>query len=157
MPQRSRTRESDDVADLLDDVEPEESSSSESDAGFRSRAKRRAVDVFSPRFFLLAAVVSTVAMLLGGAFVPLGGSLAGLVSVFLASFVLGAVTNDSRVLETAAGGALGAGVAFLVQNLVLVALGGVPWAVVGAGAGFLAGALGAYFGGDLRDGLTREI
>ncbi|WP_327051108.1 hypothetical protein [Halomicrococcus gelatinilyticus] len=156
MPQRSRTRESDDVADLLDDVEPEESSS-ESDDGFRARAKQRAVGVFSPRFFLVAAAVSTVAMLFGGAFVPLGGSLAGLVSVFLASFVLGAVTSDSRILETAAGGALGAGLAFLLQNLMLIAIGGVPWAVVGAGAGFLVGALGAYFGNDLRDGLTREI
>ncbi|WP_433625365.1 hypothetical protein [Halomicrococcus sp. NG-SE-24] len=158
MPQRSRTRETDDVEELLGDGESTERSAGESSGrGFRARAKQRAVDVFSPRYFLVAAVVSSVAIFFGGTLVPLVGDVTGFVAVFLASFLLGAVTSDSRILETAAGGAVAGGLGFLLQNLAWMVVGGLPIAAVGVGAGLLAGGLGAYFGGDLRDGLTRDI
>ncbi|WP_458209692.1 hypothetical protein [Haladaptatus sp. NG-SE-30] len=155
MTQRTQTREaSDDIADVLGDTESAEQSNGS--GGFRSRAKRRAVGIFSPRFFLLSVVILTIATFFGGV-VPFVGSLGGLVALFAASFVLGALTSDSRILETATGGAVASGLTLLLGNLALLAIGGKTAAVVGLGAGFLVAGLGAYLGGDLRDGLTRDL
>ncbi|WP_435155360.1 hypothetical protein [Haladaptatus sp. DFWS20] len=154
MTQRTRTREtSDDLSDILGDESEEQAGESE---GFRSRTKRRAVNFFSPRYFLLATVVLTISMFVGG-FVPLVGTLGGLVGLFVAAFVLGGLTSKPRTLETATGGLVAAGLTLLLGNLTLLAVGGRTVAVAGLGAGFLVAGLGAYFGGDLRDGLTRDL
>ncbi|WP_227374681.1 hypothetical protein [Haladaptatus halobius] len=155
MTQRTRTREtSDDLSDVLGDSEKvQQAGGGES---YRSRAKKRAVEFFSPRYFLLATVVLTIAMFVGGT-VPFVDKFGGLVALFAASFVLGVVTGDSRILETATGGAVAAGLAFLLGNLALLAVDGTLFAAVGLGAGFLVAGLSAYFGGDLRDGLTRDL
>ncbi|WP_227353442.1 hypothetical protein [Haladaptatus salinisoli] len=155
MTQRTRTREtSDDLSDVLGDSETvEQAGGGES---YRSRAKKRAVAFFSPRYFLLAAVVLTVAMFVGRTVLFVDG-LTGLLALFAASFVLGAATGDSRILETATGGAVAAGISLLLGSLTLLAVGGTLVAAVGLGAAFLVAGLGAYFGGDLRDGLTRDL
>ncbi len=155
MTQRTRTREtSDDLSDVLGDTESgEQTGTSE---GFRSRAKRRAGNFFSPRYFLLATVLLTVGTFVGG-FVPFIQTIGGLVGMFVAAFVLGGLTSESRILETAVGGAIAAGLTLVLGNLTLIAAGGTTVAAVGLGAGFLVGVLGAYFGNDLRDGLTRDL
>jgi hypothetical protein len=162
MPQRTQTRDTDDdFADLLgDDSESAETSGAAagSSESYRGRFKRRAAAFFAPRYFLLATVVLTVAMFVGSMFAPIGSTLGGLVAVFAASFLLGGLTSDSRILETAVGGAVASGLAFLVNSLVIaISVGGLNVAAVGAGAGFVVAALGAYFGGDLRDGITQDV
>jgi len=159
MPQRSdqRTRESvaDDLtASLDDDAESQQSSA-------RHRLKRRANSIFSPRTFLYAVLLVGAGLFAGSAFVPLPvvDSLTGLVGAFAGAFALGLAVERGTVLESAAAGALAAGLATVFSHLALTAFGGagVPLAAVGAGAGAIAGALGAHFGGDLRDGLTRDV
>ena len=162
MPQRSdqRTRDSlaNDLASTLDDGDAESASSS---ASFTQRAKSRAASIFSPRVFLYALLLLGVGMFAGSAFVPLPilDNFAGLLGVFAGAFVLGLALDRSTVLESAVAGAVAAGLTAVLGHLALTALGGagVPIAVFGAGTGLLAGALGAYFGGDLRDGLTTDI
>ncbi|WP_458187470.1 hypothetical protein [Haladaptatus sp. NG-WS-4] len=155
MTQRTQTREaSDDVSDVFGDAKSGEQSAQRD--GVRGRAKRRALGIFSPRYFLLATVLLTVAMFLGGV-VPFVSKLTSIVALFVASFALGALTSGSRILETATGGMVAAGLTLLLGNLTLLAIGGTTAAAVGLGTGFLVAGLGAYFGGDLRDGLTREL
>lgn len=181
MPQRSDQRDGDSVADeyadLLDDdpADSDADADSDSDADTTADAggsfvpsvslgrglRDRAAGVFSPRLFLYATVLLTAGMFAGNAFVPVPviDSLAGLVGVFAAAFALGLAVERSTVVESAAAGALAAGLTVLLTNLTLtVATGlGVPLAAFGAGTGLLAGALGAYFGEDLRKGLTADI
>jgi len=163
MPQRSdqRTRDSfaDDLTETLqDDSTAEESRSSSSVA---RRLQHRVGSIFSLRTFLYAFVLLGGGMFAGNAFIPLPffDNLAGLLGVFAGAFLLGLVVERSTVLESAAAGAAAAGLATLLTHLTLtVASGfGVPLAAFGAGTGLLAGALGAYFGGDLRNGLTADI
>ncbi|WP_137284787.1 hypothetical protein [Halorussus salinisoli] len=163
MPQRSdqRTRDSlaDDLTETLQDDATEEQSRSSS--SFVERLQHRTTSVFSPRVFFYALVLLGGGMVAGNAFIPLPflDSLAGLVGAFAGAFVLGLAVERSTILESAAAGAVAAGLATLLSHLTLtVASGfGVPLAAFGAGTGLLAGALGAYFGGDLRDGLTTDI
>jgi small-conductance mechanosensitive channel len=159
MPQRTdqRTRESvaDDLtAPLYDDAESQQSS-------VRQRLTRRANSIFSPRTFLYAVLLVGAGLFAGTAFVPLPvvDSLTGLAGAFAGAFALGLAVKRGTVLESAAAGALAAGLATVFSHLALTAFGGagVPLAAVGAGAGAIAGALGAHFGGDLRDGLTRDV
>lgn len=188
MPQRSDERSSDSVADeyahLLDDdiaesqsddqsaqsksasaqPSPSQSTSTESStssASFGRRLQHRAGNLFSPRVFLYAVVLLGGGMFAGNAFVPIPflDSLAGLVGVFAGAFVLGLAVERSTLLESAAAGAVAAGLTVLLTNLTLSVVSGfgAPMAAFGAGTGLLAGALGAYFGGDLRDGLTTDI
>ena len=159
MPQRSdqRTRDSfaDDLTETLQD--DAETAEQEADSSFLQRAKHRAGSIFSPKLFAVALGLLGVGMVAGNAFVPLPfvDNLAGLAG----AFVLGLAVERSTILESAAAGAVAAGLTALLGNLALTAFGdaGVPLAVFGAGTGLLAGALGAYFGGDLRDGLTADI
>ncbi|MFC7079602.1 hypothetical protein [Halorussus caseinilyticus] len=166
MPQRSDQRTRDSFADdftetLQDDAADSESAASSSSASFAQRLQHRAVSVFSPRVFLYALVLLGGGMVGASAFVPLPflDNLAGLLGVFVGAFVLGLAVERSTMLESAAAGAVAAGLATLLSHLTLtVASGfGVPLAAFGAGTGLLAGALGAYFGGDLREGLTADI
>lgn len=128
-------------------------------AGLRRRAGR----VFSVRRFLVAFVVTLGGFLLAGAVpllgsVPVLGSLAGLLGVFAAGFLLGAVGRGGY-LELLVAGAATVGVGLLLDQLVLSVVGGfaVPVAAVGATAGAVVAVLGHYFGRDLRDGLTRSL
>jgi len=115
-------------------------------------------DLFSGRTF-----VGALAFCVGGfllfAFVPVPlFGLGGLLGVFAGTFLLGLRGGPRAYLEVAVAGALAAGVAtMLTQLLVAVAVGPVPVAAVGAGAGLLAAVGGHYFGRDLRAGLTREL
>ncbi|WP_135828902.1 hypothetical protein [Halorussus halobius] len=174
MPQRSDQHSSDSVAgeyaDLLDDeptdasadsdaARPESTPSDSSSVG--QRLGSRATSLFSPRAFLYALVLLGGGTVAGNAFVPIPfvDSLAGLVGAFVGAFVLGLAVERSTVLESAVAGAAALGVGVLLTNLTLSVVGGlgVPMAAVGAGAGLVVGALGAHFGGDLRDGLTQDV
>lgn len=158
MTQRTRTRETnDDISELLNDIEgdgaEQETGSGESR---RSRAKKRVGNLFSVRYFALATVLLTVSMFIGGV-IPIVSTLAGVGAMFAVSFVLGALTSDSKIAETALGGAVAGGLVFLLKNIVAVSIGGLPVAAIGLVSGLLVAGLGAYLGGDLRDGLTREL
>ncbi|WP_132057911.1 hypothetical protein [Halorussus amylolyticus] len=166
--QHSGDSVADEYADLLDDdiatsdADTESSSSrSAESSSFAGRLQNRATSIFSPKVFLYAVLLLGAGMFAGNAFVPLPflDSLAGLVGVFVSAFVLGLAVKRSTLLESAAAGAVAAGLMTVLGHLALSAFGGagVPLAVVGAGSGLVAGALGAHFGGDLRDGLTQDI
>ena len=175
MPQRSDQRTGDSVADdfsaLLDDdesdqqrqsaPESQQSASNRSSASFLRRAKTRAGRIFSPRVFLGATLLLGAGMALGSFFVPIPllDKFTGLLGVFAGAFLLGLAFERSTILESAAAGAVVAGLTAILGNLALTAFGdaGVPIGLFGAGVGLLAGALGAYFGGDLRKGLTEDI
>ncbi|WP_128476460.1 hypothetical protein [Halorussus pelagicus] len=162
MPQRSDQRNPDSFADDLTESLQDDASEQESESSsFVQRTKRRTVSLFSPRVFLVALALLGGGMVVGNAFVPLPvlDNLAGLLGMFAGAFVLGLAVERSTVLESAVAGALASGLAVLLGNLAVSAFGGagVPLAAVGAGTGLIAGALGAYFGGDLRDGVTADI
>ncbi|NHN47029.1 DUF456 domain-containing protein [Halostella sp. JP-L12] len=109
---------------------------------------------FSPRFFLLSAVLLAVA-LVGGSTVPVFGRPLGL---FVVAFALGLVSEERRYAEVGLAGVAVGGVGSLLRNAVLTLTGvGLPLVVVSAVIGGVAALAGVYFGRDLRDGLTREI
>jgi Flp pilus assembly protein TadB len=124
-----------------------------------SRLKAPVSGLFSPRAFLLALVLSVVGMVLAGVVPLVPGSVAALVGVFLAGFLLGLVRDRRAYLEVALAGAGTAVVATLSSYLLVTALSGygVPLAAATGGAGLLAAVGGHYFGRDLRDGLTRDL
>jgi hypothetical protein len=157
MTQRTRTREADDdISDLLGDIDGDGEQRTGGSESRRSRAKKRVGNLFSVRYFGLATVVLTVAMFFGGV-IPFIGGLAGLVAIFAVSFLLGALTSDSKIVETALAGAVAGGLTFALKHIVALTVGGFPVAAIGIVSGLLVAALGAYFGGDLRDGLTRDL
>lgn len=125
-------------------------------SGFRARLPSPP-RLFSPKGFLVALALTVGGFLLGG-MVPFVGGLAGLVGVFLAGFLLGAL-GRRRYLELALAGAATAGVAFVLDRLVLSVVAGfaLPLTLLGATAGLVAAVLGHYFGRDLNDGLTRSL
>lgn len=109
---------------------------------------------FSPRFFLLSAVLLAVAVV-GGSTVPVFGRPLGL---FLVSFALGLVSSERRYAEVGLAGVAVGGVGSLLRNAVLTLTGvGLPLVAVSAAVGGVAALAGVYFGRDLRDGLTREV
>jgi len=115
--------------------------------------------IFSPRTFLLRAVVLLVGAF-GAGFVPfVGGVLAVALGVFGVAFLMGLVFSESRYLETVtAGGLMGGALALVRSFSIAIASGGTSrLASVGIGVGLVASLLGLYFGRDLRDGLTREV
>ncbi|MES3516182.1 MAG: hypothetical protein PPP58_00805 [Natronomonas sp.] len=149
--------------ELLDDTgggtNAPESSTAESDSkgGLRSRAASRATSVFSPRWFLVAAVVFAVGLIGANSLVPL--PLSGLLGVGIAAFLLGTLKSEGRYTEMAAAGGAVMGVSALVDFFVVSVLGGfgLPLVAIGAVLGAVVALGGNYFGRDLRDGLTREI
>jgi len=122
-------------------------------AGLRRRLSR----VFAPRAFLVALFVAVAGLVAGTAVVPLPG--AGLLGLFVGLFLVGLGAEHRRYLESALAGGVTFGAAALLQYVVIAALGGLgaPLAVVAGGLGAVVGAVGHYFGRDLRDGLTREL
>jgi small-conductance mechanosensitive channel len=167
MPQRSDQRTSDSVADDFTDVLGDDSAASESQSPTSSspsvvqRLQHRAFSIFSPRIFLYALLLLGTGMLVGNFFVPLPifDKIAGLVGVFAGAFVLGLAVERSTILESAVAGAFAAGLTAVLGHFALTAFGdgGTQLAMFGMGTGLLAGALGAYFGGDLRNGLTADV
>ncbi|USZ67278.1 hypothetical protein NGM10_11110 [Halorussus salilacus] len=170
MPQRSDQRTNDSVAeeyaDLLDDSEsvPDSESSSSRSAespSLAGRLQNRVARVFSPRIFLYALLLLGTGMIAGNAVIPLPflDNLAGLVGVFAGAFVLGLAVERGTVLESGVAGAAAAGLTAVLGHFALAAFGdaGTQLAMFGMGTGLLAGALGAYLGGDLRKGLTQDL
>ncbi len=125
--------------------------------GLRSRASTRAKALFSPRSFLAALLLSVGGLFAASTLVPLPG--AGLLGVFLATFLFGLVAEERRYAETALAGGIAAASSTLLDFAVVAFLGGfgVSLAVLAGVLGAVVGGVGAYFGRDLRDGLTREI
>lgn len=125
--------------------------------GLRSRVSTRAGELFSPRSFLAALLLSVGGLFAASTFVPLPG--AGLLGVFLATFLFGLVVEERRYAETVSAGSIAAASSALLDFAVVAFLGGfgVSLAVLAGVLGAVAGGLGTYFGRDLRDGLKREI
>lgn len=125
--------------------------------GLRARAASRAESLFAPRRFLLALALSVVGLIAAGIFVPLPGS--GLLGVFLATFLFGLVVEERRYAEVAAAGGVTVGASFLLDFVVVAFLGGLgaSLGLIGAALGGVVGVVGAYFGRDLRQGLTQDV
>lgn len=142
-------------------VEPSQGASRSGD--LRSRAASRAVSVFSPKSFLVAAALAAVGLFVAGSIpilssLPVVGQLSRLLGVFVGTFAYGAVGGESRYLEAGAAGGAIAGVAALSNFLAWTLVGvGVPIVAVLAALGVVAGLLGHYFGRDLRAGITADL
>jgi hypothetical protein len=158
---RTEERSGGDVTTDLDVALDEESDAEQSaetrSSGIRGRVGSRAKALFSPRLFVAALLLSVFGVLVGGTLLPIPGS--GLLGVFLATFVFGLVVSERRYVEaTLAGGIAMAGSAILDVAVVAFLGGfGLPLALLGGAVGAAAGAVGTYFGRDLRHGLTRDI
>ncbi|PSQ50858.1 hypothetical protein BRD15_00765 [Halobacteriales archaeon SW_6_65_15] len=158
MPQRSDQRTSDSVADDFTDVLGDDSAASESQSPTSSspsvvqRLQHRAFSIFSPRIFLYALLLLGTGMLVGNFFVPLPI----FDKIVRADESTHAVASRLRDLDR---GAFAAGLTAVLGHFALTAFGdgGTQLAMFGMGTGLLAGALGAYFGGDLRNGLTADV
>ena len=161
---RTRTREAgtDDVTEFDVDLSGEKTGGAERPddpgSGLRERVGGRAKRLFSPRAFLVALLLSVVGLVGTSALIPLLPG-AGLPGVFLATFLFGLAAERRHYLETVVAGGATVGASALLDFAVVAALGGigVPLAAVAGGVGAVIGAVGHYFGRDLRDGLTREI
>jgi len=121
--------------------------------------RERVGSLFSARLFGMMLLVTTVLSLVAGAVVPfIPGNVAGLLGVFAAGFLLGAVDDDRHYLEVGLASAFAGVLTAVLGNLVLTVAGlGVPILAAGATASGVLGLLGHYVGRDLRDGLTREL
>jgi hypothetical protein len=134
------------------EVDLEESGKSQSGRG---RVRERAGSLFSPTRFLIALVLITVGMFVGGTTLPFVGGVAG---AFLGAFLLGVASKHRPMAEAGTAGAVVLGLSTAFDYLVWVIIGsGLTIAALGAVFGLILGALGAYFGSDLRNGLTRDI
>ena len=113
--------------------------------------------VVSTRSVGIAFLLVIVGGLSFGA-LPLLGFPGKLVGIATAGFVYGLGTDSRRYVELGLAGAIvGAGF-LLLGNVVFTILGsGLPLLMAGALSGAIAGAVGHYFGRDLRRGLTGEI
>jgi phage-related tail protein len=122
-------------------------------AGVRTLAGR----LFSPRAFLAALAVTGTGLVAGDAVVPLPA--AGMLGVFLATFLFGLLRARRHYAESLVAAGTVVAASTLVGYAVVAAFGGVgvPLVVVAGSAGALVGAVGHYFGRDLREGLTREL
>jgi MFS family permease len=155
-----------------DDTGSEEGHTQSTDTAARSdpqstsrSVRARLGGLFSLRAFLVALVLSVVAVVAGGA-VPLVGFVGRLVGLFVVAFAIGLVGRERRYLEVGLAAALASGMGFVVGTLTsaffpfavrLLSEYGVAIAGVGAGVGALAALVGHYFGRDLRDGVTRDL
>ncbi len=158
---RTRTRDaSADAAGEFDaEFEPDDRIEAESaeDRGLRSRAAERAGALFSLRLFVAALLVTVGGLFAASTLVPLPG--AGLLGVFAAAFLFGLAVKDRRYAEVALAGGVAAAGSTLLDFAVIAFFGGfgVSLAALAGGLGAVVGALGVYFGRDLRDGLTRDL
>lgn len=154
-------RPSTDVDGLLDgnyDQRPDSQEQSTNDsARLRAQLASRSKRLVSPRAFLGALALAVGGLFAANTLIPLPG--AGVAGVFLATFLFGLVVEERRYAETAAAGGVAVGISTIFDFALLAILGGfgISLAVVGGAVGTAIGALGTYFGRDLRDGLTRDI
>ena len=112
---------------------------------------------FAP--FGVGLVTVTIGAFGGMQLLPLVGSYLG---ILLGGFAAGLAFEKRPLLEVGLAGLLVGTVATVIQNLGLglITIGPQGWiqiALLGAVLGFGLGAIGAHFGNDLRDGLTRPI
>jgi hypothetical protein len=156
-----------DVDRLTDDEASDEGTVAETAASnsVSESSGGRLSGLFSPRLFLVALLLSLVAVVAGGA-VPIVGVIGRLAGLFVVAFAVGAVASDRHYLEVGLAGAVASGLGFVVSTLTsaffpfavrLLSEYGIAIAGVGAGVGALAALAGHYFGRDLRDGLSREL
>ncbi len=140
-----------------DRTRTEEAGSADSDRSLRGRAAERGKELFSPRHFFAALLLIGASLFAAGTFIPLPG--AGLVGVFLAAFAFGLVASKRRYAETAVAGGIATAASTFLDFAVVAFFGGfgVSLAAVAGGLGAVIAAVGAYFGRDLRDGLTRDL
>lgn len=125
--------------------------------GLRSRTSTRAKRLFSPRLFVAALLLTAGALFVASTLLPLPG--AGLLGVFVATFLFGLAADERRYAETALASGIATAASTLVDLLIVAFLGGfgVSIAVLAGALGAVVGGLGTYFGRDLRDGLTRDL
>ncbi|MFC6769568.1 DUF456 domain-containing protein [Natrinema soli] len=142
------------------DLEGDSTADSESDTG-SSRSWLSPITsrlslgrYFSPKEYVaLVGVLS--AGVLAGSTLPIAGRMIGM---FAVAFTVGLLASKRRYLEMSAAGVSVGGVAAILSNTVLIAVGsGQPLIAVGATVGLLASVVGYYFGRDLRDGLSQDI
>jgi len=154
---------------LDDTVESRDTSLGEPTGGTTDTSRERTSDegdswlrstvgsVVSSRSVLIGLVLAIAGAVLFGA-IPFIGLLGNLLGVAAAGFVYGLGSSARRYFEMALAGALAGGGIALLGNVVLaVFVTGGTLVAVGAAGGAVAGALGHYFGRDLRDGLTRDL
>ncbi len=110
---------------------------------------------FSPKAYLALVALLGTGLLGGATVLPVAGRLIGMFGV---AFLVGLVASKRRYLEVGIAGVSVGGVAAVLNNAVLAAVGsGQSLVAVGATVGLLAAVAGYYFGRDLRDGLAREV
>ncbi|ADJ14676.1 hypothetical protein [Halalkalicoccus jeotgali] len=118
------------------------------------RVRKRAGTLFSPKRFLFALALIVAGTLVGGV-VPVAG---GIIGAFVGAFLVGVASRHRPMIETGVAGAAVVGLSTAFDYLPwLVGGNGRTIAALGLAVGFVVCTLGAYFGADLRDGLTREI
>ncbi len=146
--------------DVSVDVEPgiDDSVSQDSDTdGEKGRLRQRVEGILSVRAFVISLSLMVVTMVLFGA-VPFLGIAGNVLGILAAGFIYGVGTDSRRYMELALAGALAGGGSVLLGNLVFVLVGsGLTLAALGVTAGAIAGAVGHYFGRDLRHGLTSDL
>lgn len=109
---------------------------------------------FSIAAFVALAALSAAGMALSSTYLPFGWYAVP----FVVGFLAGVATPGRVTIEAGAAGLVTAGVAGAVFDPLLTLFGLGSYVVIAAGAGgFVTAALGAHFGSDLRDGLTREL
>ncbi|OLZ41732.1 hypothetical protein A6E15_12385 [Natrinema saccharevitans] len=110
---------------------------------------------FSPKEYLALVALLGTGLLGGATVLPVAGRLIGM---FAVAFFVGLVASKRRYLEVGIAGVSVGGVAAVLNNAVLAAVGsGQSLVAVGATVGLLAAVVGYYFGRDLRDGLARDV
>jgi len=146
--------------DVSVDVEPgiDDSVSQEEDSGGdKSRLRKRAESVVSGRSLVIALVLMVVTTFLFGA-IPFLGILGTFLGIAAAGFIYGLGTDTRRYVELALAGTIAGGGSVLLGNLVIALVGsGATIVAFGAVGGALAGAVGHYFGRDMRNGLTKDL
>ncbi|MFB6119115.1 hypothetical protein [Halosegnis sp.] len=132
---------------------------SDRDGGQLASLRARLSVPLSAWAFLLALTSAAGGSLLAGLVPFIPATVATLVGIFAAGIFVGLLRATRSYLEVAAAGSGIAALAVGSRYLLVSVLGdiGVPIALIGAGAGLLAGVLGHYLGRDLRYGLTREL
>jgi len=158
---RTRTRDPDDEFaaefEIGDDRTAGSAESETGTDGLRSRMSTRVEKLFSPRLFFAALLLTVGGLFAASTLVPLPG--AGLLGVFAGTFLFGLAVEDRRYAETALAGGVAVVASTFSDFAVVAFLGefGVSLALLSGVLGVVVGGLGAYFGRDLRAGLTREL
>ncbi|RZH66510.1 DUF456 domain-containing protein [Natrinema altunense] len=110
---------------------------------------------FSPKEYVALVGVLGAGLLAGATALPFAGRPIGM---FTAAFAVGLLASKRRYLEMGVAGVSVGGVAAILSNAVIAAIGsGQTLVAVGATVGLLASVVGYYFGRDLRAGLSQDI